>query len=123
MNENGKPEKVNVEIIADEYASSAEKSLRRSGASSIAVSPDGELIAFVLRGDVYVTSTEYNTTRRITDTPAQERSVDFAPDGRSIVYDSDRDGIWQLFTTEIKDPDEKSLLYATELVEKSLYKK
>lgn len=122
MNENGKPEKVNVEIIADEYASSAEKSLRRSGASSIAVSPDGELIAFVLRGDVYVTSTEYNTTRRITDTPAQERSVDFAPDGRSIVYDSDRDGIWQLFTTEIKDPDEKSLLYATELVEKSLYK-
>lgn len=93
MNENGKPEKVNVEIITDDYASPAEKSIRRSGATSIAVSPDGETVAFVLRGDVYVTSTEYNTTRRITDTPAQERSVDFAPDGRSIVYDSDRDGI------------------------------
>lgn len=122
MNENGKPQKVNVEIITDEYASPLEKSLRRSGASSIAVSPDGESVAFILRGDVYVTSTEYNTTRRITDTPAQERAVDFAPDGRSLVYDSDRDGIWQLFTTEIKDPSEKSILYATELVEKPLYK-
>lgn len=122
MTENGKPEKVNVEIITDDYASPAEKSIRRSGASSISVSPDGEMVAFILRGDVYVTSTEYNTTRRITDTPAQERAVDFAPDGRSIVYDSDRDGIWQLFTAEIKDPSEKSLLYATEIVEKPLYK-
>ncbi len=122
MDEAGKPSKVEVNIISDDYASSAEKSVRRSGASSFAVSPDGELVAFVLRGDVYVTSTEYNTTRRITDTPAQERAVDFAPDGRSLVYDSERNGLWQLFTTEIKDPDEKSLLYATELVEKPLYK-
>ncbi|MCM1356861.1 MAG: S41 family peptidase [Staphylococcus sp.] len=122
MNENGTPQKVNVEIITDEYASPTEKSLRTQGATTIAVSPDGDLVAFVLRGDVYVTSTEYNTTRRITDTPAQERSVDFAPDGRSLVYDSDRDGIWQLFTAEIKDPSEKSLLYATEIVEKPLYK-
>ena len=122
MNEAGKPSKVEVNIISDDYASPAEKSVRRSGATSFAVSPDGELVAFVLRGDVYVTSTEYNTTRRITDTPAQERAVDFAPDGRSLVYDSERNGLWQLFTTEIKDPDEKSLLYATELVEKPLYK-
>ena len=103
MDEAGKPSKVEVNIISDDYASSAEKSVRRSGASSFAVSPDGELIAFVLRGDVYVTSTEYNTTRRITDTPAQERAVDFAPDGRSLVYDSERNGLWQLFTTEIKE--------------------
>lgn len=122
MSPGKKPEKLVVNIITDDYASPTEKSIRRAGASSIAVSPDGELIAFVLRGDVYVTSTEYNTTRRITDTPAQERSVNFSPDGRSVVYDSDRDGIWQLFTTEIKDPSEKSLLYATELVEKPLYK-
>lgn len=122
MDENGKPAKVEVNIISDDYASPVEKTMRRNGATSFAVSPDGELVAFVLRGDVYVTSVEYNTTRRITDTPAQERSVDFAPDGRSIVYDSERDGIWQLFTAEIKDPEEKSLLYATELVEKPLYK-
>lgn len=118
----GQPRKVEVAIATDDYDSGVNKWVMRSGASSMAVSPDGEMVAFVLRGDVYVTSTEYNTTRRITDTPAQERTVDFAPDGRSLVYDSERDGIWQLFTTEIKNPDEKSLLYATELVEKPLYK-
>ena len=122
LTEGGAPSKVAVNIVTDDYAPEERKSVMRSGATSMAVSPDGEMVAFVLRGDVYVTSTEYNTTRRITDTPAQERVVDFAPDGRSIVYDSERDGIWQLFTTEIKDPEEKSLLYATELVEKPLYK-
>lgn len=122
MTEGETPRKVNVNIISDDYEAAPIKSLRREGASSIAVSPDGDLLAFVLRGDVYITSVEYNTTRRITDTPAQERSVDFAPDGRSIVYDSDRDGIWQLFKAEIKDPAEKSMLYATEIVETPLYK-
>ncbi len=122
LDEGGQPKKVEVNIVTDDYVSDVTKSVMRSGATSMAVSPDGEMVAFVLRGDVYVTSTEYNTTSRITDTPAQERTVDFAPDGRSLVYDSERDGIWQLFTAEIKDPDEKSLLYATELVEKPLYK-
>ncbi|WP_438589802.1 hypothetical protein [Duncaniella muris] len=71
------------------------------------MSPDGELIAFVLRGDVYVTSTEYKYHPRITDTPAQERAVDFALTAAVLSYDSERNGLWQLFTTEIKDPDDK----------------
>lgn len=118
----GQPQKVNVNIVTDDYARVPMGDVRRGGASNIAVSPDGETIAFVLEGDVYLTSVEYETTRRVTNTPEQERCVDFAPDGRSIVYDSERDGIWQLFTASIKDPAEKSMLYATELVEKPLYK-
>ena len=35
-------------------------------------------VAFVLRGDVYVTSVEYKTTKQITNTPCQERTVDFS---------------------------------------------
>ena len=88
----------------------------------MAVSPSGKEVAFVLRGDVYVTSVEYKTTKRITNTPAQERNVSFSEDGRTLVYDSERDGLWQLFTTTIKNPDEKSFAYATDLEEKLLYK-
>lgn len=116
------PKKVNVNIITDDYDRVPSGAVRTYGASNMAVSPDGETIAFVLEGDIYLTSVEYETTRRVTNTPEQERCVDFAPDGRSIVYDSERDGIWQLFTTTIKDPSEKNMLYATELVEKPLYK-
>ncbi|WP_204458288.1 S41 family peptidase, partial [Barnesiella sp. CU968] len=41
---------------------------------------------------------------------------------RTLVYDSDRDGYWQLFTATIKNPDEKQFAYATEIVEEPLYK-
>jgi Tol biopolymer transport system component len=36
------------------------------GATEIAVSPDGKESALIIRGEVFVTSTDYNTTRRIT---------------------------------------------------------
>ncbi|MDE7388529.1 MAG: PDZ domain-containing protein, partial [Muribaculaceae bacterium] len=116
------PSKLEVEIVTDDYRRKSEKVNRSHGATDMAVSPDGEEVAFVVRGDVYVTSTKYNTTRRITDTPQQERRVDFSSDGRTLVYDSERDGIWQLFTATIKDPEEKKFTYATEIVEIPLYK-
>ncbi len=116
------PSKLAVEIIFDDYDDDRVKYMSESGATSMAVSPSGNEIAFVIRGDIYVTDAKYKTTRRITDTPAQERSVSFSADGRKLVYDSDREGYWQLFTAEIKNPDEKQFAYATEIEEKPLYK-
>ena len=116
------PVKVAVEIAADNYDRDYVKRYVNAGATTMAPSPDGEEVAFVLRGDVYVTSTKYKTTRRITDTPAQERRVSFAPDGRTLVYDSERDGIWQLFTAKIAKDDEKHFAYATEIIEEPLYR-
>ena len=73
-----------------------------------------------MHGDVYVTSIEYRTTKQITNTPEQERYIDFSPDGRTIIYDSERNGVWQIYATTIKDKDEKQFAYATELVEERL---
>ena len=122
MHPGQEPRKVAVSIAADQYDGDMVKKYVNTGATSMAVSPDGKELAFVLRGDVYVTDVEYKTTRRITDTPAQERYVSFSKDGRTLVYDSDRDGYWQLFTATIKNPDEKQFAYATEIVEEPLYK-
>lgn len=116
------PQKVNVTVNTDDYDSDLVKRYVRSGASDITVSPDGKQVAFIYRGDLYVTSTEYKTTKRITDTPAQERTANFSPDGRSIVFDSDVDGIWQLFIARIKDDKEKEFAYATDIVIEPLYK-
>lgn len=122
MPQGGEPRKLKVEINTDGYVYDEVKRYATGSASTMAVSPDGKEVAFVLRGEVYVTDTKYKTTKRITDTPAQERNVSFSPDGRKLVYDSDRDGVWQLFTAEIKNPSEKRFAYATEIVEKPLYK-
>lgn len=116
------PKKVNVTIVSDLYQPEAVKSILRGRATSVAVSPDGKEIAFVAHGNVYVTSKDYKTTKQITSTPEQERIVDFSPDGKTLVYDSERDGLWQLFTAKVANPDEESFTYATEIIEEPLYK-
>lgn len=115
------PRKVNVEIIADDYRPEIIKQSSSYNARSVSVSPNGDEVAFIHRGDVYVTSVKYKTTKRITNTPEQERNVDFAPDGRTLVYDSERGGLWQLMTATIADKKEKNFTYATKIVETPLY--
>ncbi|MCH5232521.1 MAG: PD40 domain-containing protein [Muribaculaceae bacterium] len=116
------PQKVSIDITADLYDGDLVKQYVNNGVTNMAVSPEGNEIAIVIRGDVYVTNTKYKTTKRITDTPAQERSVSFSPDGRSLVFDSDVDGIWQLFIAKIKNDDEKEFAYATDITIAPLYK-
>ena len=80
-------------------------------------SPDGSEIAFVARGEVFVASTEHGTTRRITNTPEQERSVSFSPDGRSLLYASERGGSWKIYRTDLTDKEEPNFFNATALKE------
>ena len=120
MPKGGTPRKLNVRIAADNDGKELVRQVQYGGAMEIKVSPNGKEIAFVMHGDVYVTSIDYRTTKQITDTPEQERSVDFAPDGRSLVYASERNGLWQVYTATIKNKDEKQFAYATEVEEKRL---
>ena len=120
LNAGGQPTKVNVRIVADKNDRDLVRQINSYGATEISVSPSGKEIAFVMHGDVYVTSVEYRTTKRLTDTPEQERDICFAPDGRSVVYASERGGVWQIYVTSIKNKDEKSFAYATELTEERL---
>ncbi len=120
LREGGEPHRVDITIAVDRSEQELIRQIKRDGATSISVSPSGKEIAFVMHGDVYVTSVEYNTTKQITDTPEQERTIDFSPDGRSIVYDSERGGMWQIYQTSIKNKDEKRFTYATDLVEEQL---
>lgn len=114
------PRKVNIRIVSDRSDKDLIRQIKSSGATEMALSPSGKEVAFVLRGDVYVTSVDYKTTRQITNTPCQERDVNFAPDGRSLVYASERNGLWQLYTSTIVRKDEKQFTYATELKEERL---
>ncbi|MFI3281321.1 MAG: S41 family peptidase [Rikenellaceae bacterium] len=111
------PTKVDIKIIRDQLEKSEIQQTLRSGAHQMSLSPNGKEIAFILRGDVYVTSVDYATTKQITNSADQERNVDFSPDGRSVIYASERNGIWQIYQTSIARDDQTALTYATEIKE------
>ena len=79
------------------------------------VSPDGKEIAFIARGEVFVTSADGSFTKRITNTPEQERFVKFTADGKSVVYASERDGKWSIYSTS-KVRDEEPFFFASTLL-------
>ena len=109
--------RLEVAIAADRRGRSDEPIDVTSQVGEFDVSPDGSEIAFIARGEVFVASTEHGTTRRITNTPEQERSVSFSPDGRSLLYASERGSSWKLYRTDLTDRNEPNFFNATALKE------
>jgi len=118
--QNGQEQKVNISITADTNDRQLIRQVQTTGATEIRLSPKGKEIAFVMHGDVYVTSIDYKTTRRITNTPEQERNLSFSPDGRKLAYSSERGGVWQIYQSSIKNKEEKQFAYATDIEEERL---
>lgn len=116
---NGRPKKVKVELVRDNEEQLATLNFSQ-GATSASVSPDGKQVAFIVRGDVFVTSTDYATTKQITNTPAGEADVSFAPDNRTLVYASERTGNWQLYTAKIAREEDPNFPNATLIEEEVL---
>ena len=109
---NGKPSKVNLSIFHDDGDSISIINYTK-GATSAEVSPDGKQVAFIIRGEVFVTSVEYNTTKRITNTPEAEADVTWGPDNRTLVYTSERNGTWQLVKATIARKEDPNFPNAT----------
>ena len=116
---NGKPQKVAIDIVRDESETIAMMPVSR-GATSASISRDGKQVAFVYRGEVFVTSTDYTTTKQITHTPAGETGVDFGPDNRTLAYASERNGNWELYLAKIVRDEEKNFPNATTIKEEAL---
>ncbi|MDH6355654.1 tricorn protease [Dysgonomonas sp. PH5-45] len=120
LKEGAQPQKVNIQIVTDNQENKLRNINFTSGAREMEVSPDGKEVAFIIRGDIFVASVEYGTTRRITNTPDQERNVSFCPDGRSLLYASERNGLWNIYQTSLTRKDDKSFVYAQEFKEEQL---
>ena len=117
----GEPKKVEIQIVNDQEETPV---IGKFGsAKDITITPDGGLIAFVSRGEIFVTSEEYQTTKQITHTPEAEAYPTFSPDGKSLVYVSERDGYFSLYKAEMARKEDINFTYATLINEEPLFEK
>ena len=119
-NDASQAQKVNIHIITDIAEVQIKKINHTSGATSATNSPDGKQIAFIVRGDVFVSATDYKTTKQITATAAQEADIDFGKDNRSLAYSSYRDGYWDVYLAKITRDEEANFPNATLITEDKL---
>ncbi|GFE83870.1 bifunctional TolB-family protein/amidohydrolase [Steroidobacter agaridevorans] len=68
---------------------------------SLDVSPDGKTIAFDLLNDIYVMPAAGGAAKVIHSGPAVQRSPQFSPDGKSLVYLSDETGADNLWISSL----------------------
>ena len=117
-----KPSKVTIELT-DPDVNIVEKAGVRSGARQAVPSPDGKSIAFIYRGDVFVTPVDYSTTKQITSTPEAESGVSWSPDGKTLIYTSERDGRANIYRATVeREESEPNFANATIIKEERLFK-
>ncbi|MFY0255256.1 S41 family peptidase [Chitinophaga sp. 30R24] len=117
LKEGEQPRKLNVKIFNDGRAGVVKNIPVNGNTTQFAMSPDGKEMAFIARGEVFVTSVEGNTTKRITNTPQQERMVQWSPDGKRLIYAAERNGSWDIYQTTKVRKEEPYFFAATLLKE------
>ncbi|MBQ9185214.1 MAG: PD40 domain-containing protein [Bacteroidales bacterium] len=117
IRDGGKAKKVEINVLRDEIEKDMYRMTFTGNTASMSPSPDGKEFAIVIRGDVFVTSEEFKTTKRITNTPEQERNVSFGKDGRSLYYSAERDGCWSIYRSILTDEKDKGFTYAMKFKE------
>jgi tricorn protease len=118
--EGGKPEKIAVKIQND-GKSNIEKNMSISGnISEFVPSPSGKEIAFISRGEVFVTNAEDGTTKRVTNTPEQERHLQWSPDNKTLIYASERENSWDIYAAKVERKEEAYFYSSTIIKEEKI---
>lgn len=76
---------------------------------SVDISPDGKTIVFDLLGDLYTMPFGGGKATRITDGMAYDTHPRYSPDGKSIVFTSDRSGNDNIWTMELGSKETKQV--------------
>lgn len=111
------PRRVSIRIATDGRSTLEKIVPVNAEFTELTLSPNGKEFAYVFRGEVFVTSMEGGLTKRVTSTPGQERSVNFSPDGRSLVYAAERNNNWNVYTATIVRKEEPYFFASTVLKE------
>ncbi|GAB4330732.1 MAG: S41 family peptidase [Calditrichia bacterium] len=102
-------------MVADDISNPVVYHSYSRKASEMAVSPDGEQVAFVVRGELFVMSENGRFVNNISRSAWRDMEVVWAPNSDSLVFVSDRDGSRDLYLVTSGDPRQKQLCRTTRL--------
>jgi tricorn protease len=92
------PKKLSINLPGDHDQSMKRWSSVAKNITDFDISPEGKRAVFGARGDVFTVPAKEGSVRNLTRTPGiREKSVGWSPDGRWIVYVSDRSGEDELY--------------------------
>lgn len=78
------------------------------------LSQDGKRFVFEWKGDLWLANSKGGVARQLTTSSSQESQPKFSPDGKSIVFVSDRTGSNQIFEMALPSGSAKQLTFHTE---------
>ena len=85
-----------------------------TGFTDLQLSKDNRKLAVINHGEVFAASSkEGGSAFRVTDSPANERSVQWSPDNNQVVYVSDREGTDHLYLYDFRTSKERPLTKGT----------
>lgn len=119
LQDGGEPQKLNVAVM-DNAGFAATENMDINTVTEFAVSPNDKEIAFVNRGEIFVTGVEDSRTKRVTNTAEQERMVSWSPDGKTLLFSGERNGSWNIYKVTLERPEEDYFYVSTVLKTEAL---
>ena len=101
---------ISITIHSDYRFDPKERKTFTNRATEIAVSPNGKLSAFVVRGEVFVTENdkEKSKTVNLSNSPSRDIGAAWLNDD-TLLFISDRDGVYNLYSTVSSDSENKNM--------------
>jgi tricorn protease len=116
----GTPRKLAIEVHADDKSNPERLVTYTKDVTEYALSPDSSHVAFIVHGELFLMPVGGGKATRLTNTPAVEHGIAWAPDGKSILFAADRNGIEDLFLLEPDDPEHPEMTKAHRFKTKQL---
>ena len=100
------PRKLAIEVNADDKSNTERTTTFTRDATEFALNADEDAAAVVVQGELFLVKLpDGGKATRLTDSPAFDHAPSFNPDGKSLLFLSDRSGHEDIYLLEADDPE------------------